>query len=281
MQYTNNLKYILATLVVLACAITVYPVLAKKDKPKNDELAERMIALEALVEEQTAAIVALTEKLACVHSDSDATNFMFHGCNVHIQNGDSTSSSANTLGNLVIGYNEDPGSTKSRIGSHNLVIGPEHEYNGTSGIIAGTSTARIEVEDDSVNVVARGSVNVVASIGDVGIGSVQGKVAITGAQEIGLKVGGSQIAAKPATIKIESTQLDIESTANLDIKGSITSVRGLGLLRLDGGVVRLAGGGTPVAGVGDLVQVTIPFPGGDVLATGVILPPGGLTVLVP
>ena len=67
MQYTNNLKYILATLVVLACAITVYPVLAKKDKPKNDELAERMIALEALVEEQTAAIVALTEKLACVH----------------------------------------------------------------------------------------------------------------------------------------------------------------------------------------------------------------------
>jgi hypothetical protein len=74
---------------------------------------------------------------------------VFHGVNVHVQNGAGVTQSQNSLGNLIIGYDEGyfPGgdSTKPligvpanrRSGSHSLILGFGHAWTGHSDIVAG------------------------------------------------------------------------------------------------------------------------------------------------
>jgi hypothetical protein len=73
-------------------------------------------------------------------------DIFFNGVNVHVRsgsgatNGDTGSGpSVNGLGNLIIGYDEartiNPPSDKT--GSHNLVIGEEHNYSSYGGLVAG------------------------------------------------------------------------------------------------------------------------------------------------
>ena len=45
----------------------------------------------------------------------------------------------NGKGNLILGYNETPG---SQTGSHNVVIGPGHSFSGHGGIVAGFDPRR-------------------------------------------------------------------------------------------------------------------------------------------
>ncbi len=62
------------------------------------------------------------------------------GANLHIRNGSGATSTINGVGNLVVGYNEEvvfglePG---DRGGSHNLIVGPEHRYLSSGGLVAG------------------------------------------------------------------------------------------------------------------------------------------------
>lgn len=61
----------------------------------------------------------------------------FTGCNVNVRSGSgATDGIGNGLGNLVIGYNENLGGF-DRGGSHNLVVGREHEYTSWGGLLAG------------------------------------------------------------------------------------------------------------------------------------------------
>jgi len=74
---------------------------------------------------------------------------VFSGVNVHIRNGlgstvgvpSDPSAAPNGLGNLVIGYNEDginPAKIDAgRIGSHNLVVGPQHRFSAAGGVVGG------------------------------------------------------------------------------------------------------------------------------------------------
>src|SRR4029077_9278680 len=55
----------------------------------------------------------------------------FSGVNVQVING---ATKANGEGNLVIGYDAEPG---EQTGSHNLVLGAKQTFTGTDGIIAG------------------------------------------------------------------------------------------------------------------------------------------------
>ncbi len=67
------------------------------------------------------------------------------GANVHIQSGSGATDdnspgggSLTGLGNLVVGYNEPrPLDTSNRTGSHNLIVGPEHQYPSFGGFVAG------------------------------------------------------------------------------------------------------------------------------------------------
>jgi len=60
---------------------------------------------------------------------------VFEGVNVQIESGSgSTSGTVNGEGNLVIGYDENPG---TQTGSHNLILGGEQTYTSYGGILAG------------------------------------------------------------------------------------------------------------------------------------------------
>merc|ERR1711957_773355 len=106
----------------------------------------------------------------CMEEDVEGGNIYFTGCNVHIRSGKgSTDATTNGKGNLIIGYNEPRDSlmevpksaegpkkvdvmevpesaegleaeldvSDSRGGSHNLIIGDEHEYTTYGGIVTG------------------------------------------------------------------------------------------------------------------------------------------------
>jgi hypothetical protein len=80
----------------------------------------------------------------CVSANSTAGDLFFVGCDVHVENGDSSGEtlSANGKGNLVIGFNEEAdcggaGQCK-RTGSHNLVVGIGNAYSASGGIVSGS-----------------------------------------------------------------------------------------------------------------------------------------------
>ena len=65
------------------------------------------------------------------------TEVFFTGCNVNVQSGSgATDGNVNGLGNLIVGYNANTGG-HTRTGSHNLIVGDEHDYSSFGGLVAG------------------------------------------------------------------------------------------------------------------------------------------------
>lgn len=58
------------------------------------------------------------------------------GENVQIVNGSGSEETANGLGNLILGYNNNPDGL-DRTGSHNLIAGDDNGYTSVGGIVAG------------------------------------------------------------------------------------------------------------------------------------------------
>jgi hypothetical protein len=58
----------------------------------------------------------------------------FSGANVQIVNGEGSTQTANGGGNLIIGYDENPG---QQTGSHDVIVGPEDGYTSYGSIIGG------------------------------------------------------------------------------------------------------------------------------------------------
>jgi len=69
------------------------------------------------------------------------------GANFHVRSGSGQTNDTTNLGNLIVGYNDprcissrggsDCSDTSNRTGSHNLVIGPQHQYTASGGLVAG------------------------------------------------------------------------------------------------------------------------------------------------
>jgi hypothetical protein len=82
----------------------------------------------------------LEDLLASVSLENGGDDLVFTDVNVHVRSGSgATAGAVNGRGNLIIGYDEDPGSDAVRGGSHNLVIGPDHSYPNYGGFVAGQS----------------------------------------------------------------------------------------------------------------------------------------------
>jgi hypothetical protein len=63
---------------------------------------------------------------------------VFSGVNLYVQSGaGGTNSTPNGVGNLIVGYNERPGSGVVRTGSHNLVVGRDHSFGSYGGVVFG------------------------------------------------------------------------------------------------------------------------------------------------
>jgi len=112
---------------------------------------DRVLALEYAVKDLKNAVNKLLTLLTCVSRKEGEINgvsgphLLITGCNVHIRSGSgATHDTTTNLGNLIIGYNEprgvlngDPPDTTNRTGSHTLIIGPEHQFTASGGLLAG------------------------------------------------------------------------------------------------------------------------------------------------
>jgi hypothetical protein len=120
----------------------------------------------------------------------------FHNANIHIVSGsgatDDSSGSGGSLtglGNLFIGYNELPASNPNpgyRAGSHNLVIGPGHQFTSYGGFLAGYSNilqaASSSICGGSFNLIGPGSAAQYCSIlgGDHNLTAAQNATIVGG-----------------------------------------------------------------------------------------------------
>src|SRR4030095_3429438 len=59
------------------------------------------------------------------------------GVNVQIANGENATGLSHGLGNLIVGYQELRGEGDERSGSHNIIVGQEHNYTSFGGLLAG------------------------------------------------------------------------------------------------------------------------------------------------
>lgn len=98
-------------------------------------ILDRLEALEGDVAGLEAENAALEALLAGVSRDGDV--LLFEGMNLQVVNGDGLTESSNSLGNLIIGYNEDPDDPEVRTGSHFVIVGSDNEWTSHGGIVSG------------------------------------------------------------------------------------------------------------------------------------------------
>jgi len=82
------------------------------------------------------SVLQLNGKLSLNTADPARPTALFTGVNVQVVNGLNATATTNNVGNLIVGYNE-PFGTPARNGSHNIVVGTEHEYTNYGGLVAG------------------------------------------------------------------------------------------------------------------------------------------------
>src|SRR4029434_14516 len=94
-----------------------------------------------------ARVAALEDKLAAVTFDATANELVITGANLRIVNGLGTTDTTNGLGNLIVGYNElrnniccPPLPPDNRTGSHNIVVGKQHNFSSFGGLVVGVLT---------------------------------------------------------------------------------------------------------------------------------------------
>jgi len=108
---------------------------AKGDKGDPGSAGADLSAEVAALQAQVAALELLTASIS-----ADGNNVDFTGVNLRILDGTGDTvctGPCNGLGNLIIGYDESRTSGSDKSGSHNFVIGPEHNYPTFGGAVAG------------------------------------------------------------------------------------------------------------------------------------------------
>jgi hypothetical protein len=119
--------------------------------------ADHVNANFAAVEARLALLEAKTASLSVENGVGTATELVFSGVNLHVENGLGETDgvvdgqftypgTTNGLGNLIVGYGEaqtlNP-EVASRGGSHNLVIGPDHAYSSYGALVAGRANSTL------------------------------------------------------------------------------------------------------------------------------------------
>jgi len=98
----------------------------KQDKTVKGRIEE--------LEAQVADLQALLE-----HFIRDGDDIYIEGANLHVVNGEGSTSDTNSFGNIIIGYNESRGAGRDvRTGSHMLIVGSKNNYSGHGGIVVGS-----------------------------------------------------------------------------------------------------------------------------------------------
>ena len=151
----------------------------------NDEFAKTNDDLLLRVQELEAFVADLRAVLSLRDDDQGNPAVIFSGVNVQINNGLGATDSINGLGNLIIGYDEptqnlnqvcsngqftseaeclannEVFSSIHKSGSHNLIIGEQHNYSRVGGLVAGLQNTVI-ADNSSVS---GGLFNVASGLG--------------------------------------------------------------------------------------------------------------------
>lgn len=118
------------------------------DTARADEVNENFTALRDAITDLQAQVANL-EQLNQLITVSNAEinglagpHVIIEGANLHVRSGSGSTDDGGTptgLGNVVIGYNEAAGQTTAdRLGAHNVILGDQHTYTSTGGVVAGT-----------------------------------------------------------------------------------------------------------------------------------------------
>src|SRR5256885_14805048 len=98
--------------------------------------AFKEVRMKTLLRSVLVVLVApLAAAAACTFYTS-GNDAYFDGCNVHVVNGAGSTGTMNGLGNLIVGYNANPG---AQTGSHNLVVGDAQTFTSYAGAVFGES----------------------------------------------------------------------------------------------------------------------------------------------
>ena len=142
-------------------------------RAENDEFAKTNDDLLQRVQELEAFIVELRAVISLQDDNQGNPAVVFSGVNVHINNGQGATESINGLGNLIVGYDEPTQSTVAvcsdgqfeseadciannesflaihKSGSHNVIVGQEHNYSRSAALIAGMQNT-VNADNSSV-----------------------------------------------------------------------------------------------------------------------------------
>ena len=269
-------------------------------------------ALESLSENSSQfdeRLEQLEQLLSCVIFDSANQSFIVENCNLIVRNGVGDTQSQNGSGNIIIGYNEDAFGNKDRGGSHNLVIGAEHQYSAYGGLVIGenhqinnpyasitggrdnrvsASHATIgggtNIIVDTVDTWAAGDILSDGNLVSVDTGLLDlystGAIEVTSAGDMTIQSNQSLALESANTFNLAGGSMELLGIGNLDIKSfSAVNVEGSsglnmntsGLMTLLGSLIQLNHNGSPAARVGDEVVA--------VSGSGIILT-GSATVLI-
>jgi hypothetical protein len=83
-------------------------------------------------------LAALEGKLAKITFNAATNEVVITGANLRLLNGLGFTDTTNGTGNLIVGYNEPhEGGENRRTGSHNVVVGKQHNFSSFGGLVVG------------------------------------------------------------------------------------------------------------------------------------------------
>jgi hypothetical protein len=136
---SNNLRRIILTLpFVLMTGVLVSSIQGALADHNPGHSISASVSLEARVAALETRVAELETLLSSMSISADGQNVYFTGVNVHVRNDtESTNGIPDGLGNLIVGYDEQRLFGSDKNGSHNLIIGREHNYTSFGGLVAG------------------------------------------------------------------------------------------------------------------------------------------------
>jgi len=178
-------------------------------------------------------ITALEDLLQ--HFSRDGDDITITRANLHVVNGTGTTyGEPNSLGNVIIGYNEEREENNVRTGSHMLVVGREHNYSSFGGIVAGYA-----------NTVSGRYASVSGGLGNTASGeaaSVSGGVSNRASGNYAWVSGGGANEASGDNASVSGGLLNVASGGNASVSGGVSNTASANFASVSGGESNTASG---------------------------------------
>jgi hypothetical protein len=183
-------------------------------------------------------VEALEDKLAAFTFDTATNEVVITGANLRIVNGLGTTETTNGLGNLIVGYSEsralDFDEEDIRTGSHNVVVGKQHNFSRFGGVVVG----RFNTISGDFTSVSGGEFNTASgdfSSVSVGFGN-------TASAFIASVSGGGQNTASGPASSVSGGQLNTASGDTAAVSGGNSNMASGAFASVSGGEFNTASG---------------------------------------